>query len=165
MSGALALDWSPLLPWFVLAVLAALAAPIVALALWRRSRGVWWRIALVAVLLVTLGNPSLVREQREGLNDIALLLVDESPSQAIVPRGTQTRDAVAHLSEAMAALPNTELRVLRAGAATLGPDQQGTRLFSAVRGAPQFRAKTLDGVKHWVTVRHVGHVRRKLSTA
>lgn len=135
MSGALALDWSPLLPWLLIAGLAALAVPIVGLALWRRSRGVWWRVALVLVLLVTLANPSLVREQREGLNDIALLLVDESPSQAIVPRGTQTRDAVAHLTDAMAALPNTEVRVLRAGAATLGPDQQGTRLFSAVRGA------------------------------
>ena len=135
MSGALAIGWSPLLPWPLLAGLAALALPILALALWRRSRGAGWRVALAAVLLIALCNPSLVREQREGLDDIALLLVDESPSQAIAPRDSQTGAAVEHLTRAMAALPDTEVRVLRAGTANLGANEDGTRLFSAVRGA------------------------------
>ena len=135
MSGALAIDWSPLLPWPLLAGLAALASPILALALWRRSRGAGWRVALVAVLLIALCNPSLVREQRESLDDIALLLIDESPSQAIAPRDSQTGEAVEHLTRAMAALPDTEVRVLRAGTANLGANEDGTRLFSAVRGA------------------------------
>ena len=43
--------------------------------------------------------------------------VDESPSQAIVPRGAQSEAAVAHLLVALDRLPGTETRLLRAGAA------------------------------------------------
>jgi len=135
MTGAYAIDWAPLLPWPALLALAVIAAPVLGFAAWRRARGAWWRALTVAALLLALANPALIEEQREPLDDVALVVVDESPSQAIPPRGEQTEAALAHLQSALAALPNTEVRVVRAGADALNLDQDGTRLFAALREA------------------------------
>ena len=135
MTGHLTIDWAPLLPWPLLLGLAVLSALVVAPALWRRARGALWRSAAAAVLLITLANPSLVREERDPLSDIVFVVVDESPSQQIEPRDVQTQAATAHLIKELERLDNTEVRLLRAGEAAFGLDRQGTRLFAAVRQA------------------------------
>ncbi len=135
MSGHLTLGWAPFFPWPVIAALAAVALVAIAPLIWRRARGAWWRTGLAAILIVTLANPSLVREEREPLSDIVLVVVDDSPSQRIEPRDVQSGAASAHLLEELARLDNTEVRVLRAGEAAFGIEQQGTRLFAAVRQA------------------------------
>jgi len=133
--GALSIDWAPLVPGLVLAVLALAALPLVGFAVWRRARGAWWRALTVAALLLALANPSLVEEQRDPLDDVALVVVDESPSQGIDPRTEQTEAAVEQVVRELAALPNTEVRVIRAGADALALDKDGTRLFTALRQA------------------------------
>ena len=133
MIGNLSIAWAPLLPWLAIALLAVAAALISALALWRRARGAWWRVAAVALVLLALANPSVVREERQALSDIALVVVDESPSQAIEARETQREAATRHLLERLEALPETDVRLIRAGRGAFGIDQQGTRLFSAIR--------------------------------
>ncbi len=135
MMGALSIDWAPLVPGLVLAVLALAALPLVGFAVWRRARGAWWRALTVAALLLALANPSLVEEQRDPLDDVALVVVDESPSQGIDPRTEQTEAAVEQVVRELAALPNTEVRVIRAGADALALDKDGTRLFTALRQA------------------------------
>ena len=135
MTGTLTIDWAPLIPSAALAVLALAALPVVGFALWRRARGAWWRALTAAALLLALANPSLVEEQRDPLDDIALVVVDESPSQNIAPRGEQTEAAVEHVVRQLGALPNTEVRVVRAGADALALDKDGTRLFAALREA------------------------------
>ncbi|MDH3473355.1 MAG: hypothetical protein OEM59_06660 [Rhodospirillales bacterium] len=132
MSGQLSISWAPLLPWSLIAALAAAALVVVALALWCRSPGAWWRMAAVAVLLVALANPSLVEEQREGLDDVVLVVVDDSPSQDVEPRRAQSAAALEHLTGALEQLPDTEVRVLRAGGGEFSLEEQGTRLFSAL---------------------------------
>jgi hypothetical protein len=135
MTNALTIDWAPLIPPAVLAVLALAALPVVGFALWRRARGAWWRALTAAALLLALANPSLVEEQRDPLDDIALVVVDESPSQGIAPRGAQTEAALEHVVRQLGTLPNTEVRVVRAGADALALDKDGTRLFAALREA------------------------------
>ena len=135
MSGAFSIDWAPLIPWPALAVLALAAVPLVGFAAWRRARGTWWRASTVAALLLALANPSLVEEQRQPLDDVALVLVDESPSQGIARRGEQTEAAVEKIVRELSALPRTEVRVVRAGANALALDTDGTRLFAALREA------------------------------
>ncbi len=132
MSGELAISWAPLLPLPIVAALAAAALAAVSLALWRRAPGVWWRAAAAIALIAALANPSLVREQRAALDDVVLVVVDESPSQDIEPRPEQSQAALDHLLEALKKLDNTEVRVLRAGGG-LEAGEQGTRLFSALR--------------------------------
>jgi len=134
MSGAVSIDWAPLLPWWPLAALALVSLGVAAAALWRRAPGTWWRLLAAAGLLLGLANPSLVVEERESLDDIAVVLVDESPSQGIGERPAQSAAAVAHLLDALDDLPATEVRVIRAGAVG-GAADGGTQLFGPLREA------------------------------
>ena len=137
--GALSVDLAPLLPWPAIGALALAALALLGFSLWRRARGTAWRALAVAVLLVALLNPSLVQEEREYLNDIAVVLVDESPSQDIEDRGAQTEAALAEVERRIRALDGVELRVVRTGApeerAGAAASEEGTRLFSALTRA------------------------------
>jgi predicted Rdx family selenoprotein len=134
MLDHLTVAWDPLLPWPALIALAALAAGVCALALWRRARGGLLRALFAAVILLALANPSAVSEQREPLRDVALVVVDESPSTRIDGRAEQQEAALAALTAELEALPDTEVRIARARGAPVGdPDADGgTRLFAAV---------------------------------
>ena len=88
--NAYTLAAAPLLSWWIIAALAGAAALVLALGLWRRAGGVWWRGAAVLMLLAILVNPSLVEEKRSPLRDIAVVVVDESPSQQIGKRTEAT---------------------------------------------------------------------------
>ncbi|MCH7887749.1 MAG: hypothetical protein IIA00_00545 [Proteobacteria bacterium] len=126
---------APLLPWPLLAILAAAAAGAVALGLARRASGIWWRALGLAAVLAALVNPELVEESRELLPDIAVLVVDHSASQGIGERRAQADAALADLKAKLEAIPNLEARIVtvdasRAGAA--GAAGSGTRLFAAL---------------------------------
>ena len=135
--AALSVIWAPLLPWQLLAGLAGLAVLVVALALWRSAKGAVLRAAFLTVLLLALANPSLVREVREPLEDIVLVVVDESASQGVGQRPEQSAEALAHLEAQLEALGDVQARVVRGGSAlaggeTLGQPEDGTRLFAAL---------------------------------
>lgn len=108
MTGEVIFD--PLLPWPVIWLLAGLSAAVVALALWRGLSGWALRGLAAAVLVAALAQPALQREERQGLSDIVILVVDETASQRLPGRADQTAAAVAAVEAEVAALPNTELR-------------------------------------------------------
>ena len=134
----LRVDFASLMPWAVLAVLAALALGALGFGLLRSARGVGWRALALAVIFAALANPVLVEEEREALPDIAAIVVDKSPSQAIGDRPRQTAATLAHVKERLSRLEDLEVRVIEAGApseaATTGP-ADGTRLFSTIAKA------------------------------
>ncbi len=117
--------FSPFFPWWVLAPLAAASALLVLFALWRRARGVTWRALVLAVTIAARTNPALVAEDREGLPDVAVVVVDESQSQSIGDRRLQTEEAAAKVAERLDAFSNLEVRVVRVGGdpASAGGDQ------------------------------------------
>ncbi len=51
---------APLLPLWGLLLLAAAAAALLAVGVWRRAPGLGWRAAAVIVLLAALVNPALI---------------------------------------------------------------------------------------------------------
>ncbi|HLY44260.1 MAG TPA: hypothetical protein VKQ73_01670 [Stellaceae bacterium] len=132
--SAYTLAAAPLLPWWAIAALAAAAALALGLGIWRRARGTLWRAAALAILLAILVNPSLVEEQRSPLRDVAVVVVDESPSQAIGERRATTETALAALTERLRHERDLDVRVIRAGQPHPGGDD-GTRLFTALRRA------------------------------
>ena len=132
MNSGLSIIWAPALPWPVIAVLAAAAAVVVALALLRGAKGALLRAAFLSVLLLALANPSLVNEVRQPLEDIALVVVDESASQGVGARPEQTAEAVAHVEERLEALGETQVRVVRSGQGAGGQLEDGTRLFATL---------------------------------
>ncbi|AWD22640.1 hypothetical protein [Fuscovulum blasticum] len=124
--------FDPLLPWAAIWALAGLALLLLALALWRGLAGWALRGLAAAVLVTALANPSLQREERQPLSDIVILVVDESTSQTLGDRAAQTGAAVARIEAEVAALPNTELRVVRFGD---GAEDAGTLAMTAVSEA------------------------------
>ena len=98
---SLSLVFDPHLPWPVLLVAALLAALALGWGLWRRAKGIGWRLAFLTLLLLALANPTLRREEREQLPDTVLLVKDRSPSQRLpgrqllLPAGTAPRSSPA----------------------------------------------------------------------
>src|SRR5438477_972059 len=130
--NAYTLTAAPLLSWWIIAALAGAAALVLALGLWRRAGGVWWRGTAVLMLLAILVNPSLVEEKRSPLRDIAVIVVDESPSQQIENRAQMTEAALTALIERLHRERDLDVRVIRAGKPQPGAGDDGTRLFTAL---------------------------------
>src|SRR5437879_11478427 len=118
---------APLLPWWAVAALAAVGLIVLALGLWRRARGILWRGAALAMLLLILVNPSLVEEKRSPLRDVAVIVVDESPSQDIGQRRDATEKAAAALAERLGHEKDLDVRIIRTGKPQPGSGDDGTK--------------------------------------
>ncbi|MFP4520222.1 MAG: hypothetical protein ACLFQ5_12290, partial [Oceanicaulis sp.] len=126
--NAASLDLSPLIAPGLIAALAVLSLMAGALAAARGGRG-WIFRALAALLAVAaLLNPALVREQREALSDIALVILDDSASMQIGARADQAGAALAALRDAAGTDASLELVEVVGGRA-----EDGTRLTGPVR--------------------------------
>lgn len=130
MSQTLLFD--PLIPLPLLTGFAAVALLLVALALWRGLRGWALRGAAALALLAALANPVLQQEDRQPLSDIVVLVVDDSASQKLSDRADQTASAVKAVAAEVAALPNTELRVVHFAD---GTDDAGSLAMTALAEA------------------------------
>jgi len=138
-----ALRFEPGLPLWLLAALGLLCAGALGLALWRRARGVVWRLFAFAVLLLWLAGPRLVEETREALPDIGLLVVDQTASMGLADRGALAEAARAKLEAQARDLRDLELRTVTVPEA--GHD--GTQLFAAItRALADIPATRLAGV-------------------
>jgi hypothetical protein len=133
--SAYTLAVAPLIPWLALAVLAGVAAVILALGAWRRARGLYWRGAAIAVLLAILINPALIEEKRTPQRDVAVVVVDESPSQEIGDRTAASAQALAAVSAQLAREPDLDVRIVHAGKPQSGAGDDGTLLFAALNHA------------------------------
>jgi uncharacterized membrane protein len=136
MTGALNLAFAPLLPWFVLGPLIALAALALIAAFAGGGRGRWWRLVMLSGLTLALFQPSIVKEQRDPVKDIAVVVVDRSPSQHFAGRTERTEQAVAALKSDLARFPDLETRIVESDDSPIGEE---TDLFSV-------RADTLSDV-------------------
>lgn len=127
--------WSPILPWWAIICLGLAILALTATGLVGRLRGTLWRFALMSLLLLALANPSLIREQRTPIPDIALLVYDNSPSQQRPLRQEQLEAARAHLRATIGDIEGLELREITVP----GPGNTGrideTQLFGAIEQA------------------------------
>ncbi len=133
--SAYTIAFSPFIPWWAVAALVAAALLILALGLWRRARGLAWRGLAVVILFAILVNPALVVEKRTPQRDTAVIVVDNSPSQRIGDRAAASEAALKALTDRLAAVPDLDVRVVRAGAPSPGGGDEGTRLFAALNRA------------------------------
>ncbi len=131
MSGDLTLTAATLVPLWLIAIVAAVAAVFLVATWWLRARGATWRTLAVLGLLLALINPTFVVEERRSLPDIGLVVVDESPSQALGNRRQRTEAALQAVQNRFGDQKDLEIRVVRAGSRAAG-GAEGTRLFEAV---------------------------------
>jgi hypothetical protein len=127
------LAFNPLAPTWLLIVFAALALTVAALSLWRGGPAGGLRALGLALVLLALTDPALMRAERQPLKDIVAVVVDRSASQSIGGRAQQTDRAKAEIEKALAALGDVETRIVEAGAGEAQAD--GTRLFGALAQA------------------------------
>ena len=125
------LSFSPLLPLWVLVALAILGACVIGFGLFTRRRGMVLRALGLALVLLALADPSLVREEREKLKDVVAIVVDGSASQSFGERAAQTQAARVALEKQLGDLGNIDVRVIDSAAGNRTAD--GTRLFAALQ--------------------------------
>ena len=130
MTGTVIFD--PLLPWPFLWVMIGVAALLLIVALWRGLAGWWLRGLTAAVVLTALANPALQEENRASLSDIVVVVVDDSASQSLGDRTAQTAKALAAVQAEVAAMDNTELRIVHVGD---GEGDAGTLAMTALAEA------------------------------
>ena len=130
MSGGL--SFAPLVPWPLLAALGLLAVVLAAIGVARRARGSGLRALALAVLILALLDPRAVSKNRVARSDVALIVVDESASQRVGARRSQTEEALAVLGQKLSRLADLEVRVVGAAAGAAGSAEDGTRLFDAL---------------------------------
>jgi hypothetical protein len=123
-----ALRFFPTIPDWLLVGLAVLCVVALVPALWRRARGALLRAACFAVVLLWLAGPRLVRETREELPDIGVMVVDQTASMQVGNRAALRDAAAANVMAQAAKLPGLEMRTVTVPEG--GHD--GTRLFSAL---------------------------------
>ena len=130
------IEFAPLIPWLAVVLLGLAAALLAGLGLYARANGALWRLLAFAVLILTLLNPSLVVEERDPLKDVAVVIVDDTPSQNIGDRRKQVAAALEAIrTEAEKYRSSLELRVVKVGQDGLAAADQGSRLI-----APLLRA-------------------------
>ncbi|UWQ91772.1 hypothetical protein K3727_02905 [Rhodobacteraceae bacterium M382] len=102
--------FAPLLPWPVLIALGLLSAAAVALAAWRGLTGWALRALGAGVLLAALAGPVYQTEDRALLDDIVVMVEDQSASQTLSDRAQQTQTAADALAADIEARARTQLR-------------------------------------------------------
>ncbi|MFD0986640.1 hypothetical protein [Methyloligella solikamskensis] len=146
-----AMSWSieflPLIPWPFIGGLAVLGALLLLVLLWRSRRGALLRGAAYALLLLALANPHFKKEEREPLNDVVAVVVDDSQSQAVAGRTSRTAELQQELEKRLGELPNLDLRVIHSSSAADNPDRDGTFLFTDLsKGLADTPPERLAGV-------------------
>ena len=124
--------FSPILDWTWLYAFAAVGAVLVVGGAILRARGIVWRFLAVALAWMILANPSLVVENREGLRDVAVVIIDDSASQNLEERRKRSDEALEQVRQQIQRLGNIDLRIVRAGA---DGNEDGTRLFGTLERA------------------------------
>ena len=144
--------FDPAFGWEVVWLLAALALLVTALSLWRGLSG-WWLRALAALgVLAALAGPAIQSEDLDPLQDIALVMRDDTGSNRLAGRADQTQAASDHLRARLQAL-GLDLREVTV---TDAPEDGGTLLGAAMQGAladiPRDRLAGVfvvsDGISH-----------------
>ena len=128
------MDFAPLVPIWLVAVLGTAALVMVGLSIVTRARGTPLRTLALTALVLALLNPAVREEDREPLNDIAVLIVDRSQSQDLAGRTALVDQAEARLREELGGLENTEVRIATATSGVT-PGEDGTHLIAALKRA------------------------------
>jgi hypothetical protein len=128
------MSWSvefiPFVPWPVFWAVAAAGLVLLSLLFWRSRRGAVLRALSFLLLLLAIANPHLKQEDREPLNDVVAVVVDDTQSQAIAGRTQRTEEIRKDLEEKLKAIPNLDVRWVHSTSTSADGERDGTMLFT-----------------------------------
>ncbi|MEM7423406.1 MAG: hypothetical protein AAF334_06755 [Pseudomonadota bacterium] len=130
----LGITFAPLVPWAVVAVLAVCSVVGVFVALQYRLSGWWLRALALTILVLALAGPNLRQEEREGLTNVAFLVVDNSASTTLENRTEQIEAAAESLAAEMEALSTLRdpFEIVTVEVDDEHGSDRGTRLLTAL---------------------------------
>jgi len=126
--------FAPHIPLTLLWVLIVLAFAFTVYGFVARARGTWARGLAFLALTLALSNPLLIREHREPLRDVAVIVVDHSQSMEINGRRAEADKAAAALKARLQREPNLDVKTVTVTTNPAGEDS-GTQAFAALNGA------------------------------
>ena len=124
-----AIVFEPLLPLWALGAIAGIAALVGLASFARGSRGAFLRIVALAALVALIANPQRRVAERTALEDIAVIVVDESASQSLDGRAGASAAAADAIEARLKALGDVE--VVRTTAA----GEEETRLVESLESS------------------------------
>lgn len=150
------LGFEPLLPIEIWVILATLLLVATFISIWNNLRSWPWRFLSCATVLFALLQPKILTEERESLEDIVIVLVDQSSSQSIQDRRNQTLEVAQQLDDLFG--KRVGLRVRKV---SLFDDEKnlGTRMINKLESVLAEEAKdqiagivlVTDGIVHDAT--------------
>jgi hypothetical protein len=124
------IEFMPFVSWPVLWGLAAFGVVLLVLLLWRARRGALLRALSYALLLLAIANPQLKQEDREPLNDVLAVVVDDSQSQTVAGRDQRTEAVRKALEDRLKSFPNLDVRWVHSSSTASDGERDGTMLFT-----------------------------------
>lgn len=131
LNTSISIHFSPVVPTLWLIAIAALAVLLCVYGAYKRKQGTSLRIITAALFLLALCNPSVLEENRKPVKDVAVVLVDQSPSQSYGARQERSERAVNAVIAQIGHREDLELRIVRAPE-TAGGLATETRLFDTL---------------------------------
>ena len=124
------IEFLPFVSWPVLWALALFGVLLFALLLWRARRGAVLRALSYALLLLAIANPHLKQEDRQPLNDVLAVVVDDTQSQSVAGRDQRTQVVRKELEDRLKPFPNLDVRWIHSTSTATDSDRDGTMLFT-----------------------------------
>lgn len=141
------MTFSALVPLWLLTTVLVIGALVTAYALAYKSRAAGLRFLALTILGAAVLDPRATIENRTPLNDVAVVVVDESLSQDLSDRQDRTTETLIDLNSALDRLDAMEVRTVRLTPDTAGSRSDGTRLFESVaRATADIPTSRLAGV-------------------
>lgn len=132
--SAMNIAFDPFLPWLIIGIAVGFGCAVAIWGLVMRARGSLLRLVGILLVGLALANPALVEEEREPLKDIALILVDETPSQQLAGRNEETERIVTTVLDQLDGFGKTlETRVIRLRHENLGDAAKGTTVLGPLQ--------------------------------
>ncbi len=147
------MNWSieffPLVPDYVLWAAGALSLVLGGLLFFTSRRGAFLRVLCFMLFLAALAGPHFKQEKIESLKNIAVVVIDESSSQAVARRKEITEQLRKKLEASLKSIENLEIRWVRTRNKISSElrENTGTTLFADLkRELSQIPANLLSGI-------------------
>ncbi len=132
--GAYSVLASPLVPWPLILALSGIFLLIGVYGIFRHAHGAVMRLILAVLAIGLLTNPSIIEQQRQYERDLALVLVDRSPSQGLEHRQQDADQALSAIKKKTAEMADLDLHVVESTGGS-DPSDKGTALVEALHRA------------------------------
>ncbi|MBL4667238.1 MAG: hypothetical protein JKY04_07670, partial [Sneathiella sp.] len=127
------LNFEPLVSPTTLSVIGAVAFILLAYAYRQNTKAIFYRLLLLVSIFFILLGPAIISENRSYLNDIVLLIVDETNSQLIGNRARQIQETKNSLVKELSQFKDIDVQItsVTSGSSIVSRKPDGTHLIEA----------------------------------